>query len=96
MLTACASPAESEESRNANIASCGVMGKLLNGDIEVNASNYADVEKTLRELAENGPDAVKTTAQYVLGGIDGKKTSEADAEAQIEKFKNFCNNYTVG
>jgi hypothetical protein len=103
-LTGCASSgsasappsSESADDRNKAIAGCGVVGKLLNGDIPVNADTYADVEKTLRTLASSGPGEVKTTAQFILDDIDGKHdASDAENEAQVEKFKNYCMNYTV-
>lgn len=69
---------------------------MLNGDIPINASTYADVEKTLKALAEDGPGEVKTTAQFILDDVDGKHNStDAESDAQIEKFKNYCMNYTV-
>lgn len=71
------------------------MGRLLNGDMPVNASTYSEVDKTLRNLAESGPGDVKTTAQFVLDRIDGKEQSESESKEQIEKFKNYCLNYTV-
>ena len=71
------------------------MGSLLNGDVQINASTYSEVDKTLRGLAESGPGEVKTTAQFVLGRIEGKEQSESESEEQIEKFKNYCLNYTV-
>lgn len=71
------------------------MGKMLNGEIPVNASTYSEVEKTLKGLAENGPGEVKTTARFVLDSIEGKEQSDADSEVQIEKFKSYCMNYTV-
>lgn len=103
-LTGCASSgsasappsSESGDNRNKAIAGCGVVGRLLNGDMPVNADTYADVEKTLRTLASSGPGEVKTTAQFILDDIDGKHdASDAENEAQVEKFKNYCMNYTV-
>lgn len=71
------------------------MGKLLSGEVPIDASNYSEVNKTLTELAENGPGEVRTTAQFVLDQIEGKEHSDAESDEQIEKFKNYCTNYTV-
>lgn len=71
LLTGCAASAsspssppssESAESRNATIASCGVVARMISGDIPINASTSADAEKTLRQMADNGPGEVKNTA----------------------------------
>jgi hypothetical protein len=53
------------------------------------------MDKTLRGLAESGPGEVKTTAQFVLDRIEGEEQNESETEEQIEKFKNYCLNYTV-
>lgn len=103
-LTGCASSSlvsappssESADDRKKSVAACGVVGKMLNGDIPVNADTYEEVEKTLRTLASGGPGEVKTTAQFILDDIAGKHNAiDAENEAQIEKFKDYCMNYTV-
>lgn len=98
LLSGCASippAAESAESRNKTIASCGIMGKLLNGEVQINASTVGEVEKTLKTLAEDGPGEVKTTARFVLDGMEGRDHSNTESDKQIEKFKSYCMNYTV-
>lgn len=90
-VSACA-PAESEADRMMNVAGCGVMTKLLSGDIPVNASNIEDVQVSLELLSEKGLGAVKSTAQYVLGGLDGTYLDIED-ERQIQQFKDYCRKY---
>jgi hypothetical protein len=66
------------------------------GEIPVNSTTYADVEKTLRTLASSGPGEVKTTAQFILDDVDGKREhTSAESDAQVEKFKKYCMNYTI-
>lgn len=95
MLTGCGAIPESAESRNVAIASCGTLGKLIAGDVAIDASNYQDIASILKTLADEGPGEVKTTAKFILDQSEGKKQSESDSEQQIEKFKNYCKNYTV-
>lgn len=71
------------------------MGKMLSGEIAINASTISEVQDTLKGLAENGPGEVKTTAQFVMDTIDGKKHSKSESEEQIQKFKDYCMNYTT-
>jgi hypothetical protein len=90
-----ATSAENSVDRNLAIASCGVMVRLLNGDLPINSTTYSEAEKTLRTFAESGPGEVKTTAQFVLDRLDGKEHTEAQSEEQVQKLKDYCVNYTV-
>lgn len=71
------------------------MARMISGATPVNASTYADTEKTLRQMADTGPGEVKATAQFVLDSIEGKHHSSAETEEQTNKFKDYCMNYTT-
>lgn len=71
------------------------MGKMINGEIPINASTYSEASETLKDLAENGPGEVKSTARFVLDQIEGKEHTKSESEQQINKFKDYCRNCTV-
>lgn len=77
------------------IASCGVMVRLLNGDIPIDASSYSEVTDTLTTFADKAPGEVKTTARFVLDDMNGKDFTEKESAKQIEKLKDYCMDYTV-
>lgn len=71
------------------------MGRMISGETPINADTYSEVENTLEDLAENAPGEVKTTARFVLDGLEGKEQTDSQSKEQIEKFKDYCMNYTI-
>lgn len=96
LLTGCGAVPESQESRNEAIASCGALGRLIAGEVEIDVSNHEEVTEILKTLSEKAPGEVRTTAKFILEQSQGVEKSESDSEKQLEKFKDYCKNYTVG
>ncbi|MBE0010971.1 hypothetical protein DXT87_14415 [Arthrobacter sp. AET 35A] len=71
------------------------MGKMLSGETPINADTYLEVENTLVDLAANAPGEVKTTAQFVLDELGGMEHSDSESSEQIDKFKDYCMDYTI-
>lgn len=72
---------------------CNVLGGFMLDPSQINSENWEEVESLIVEMAETGQGAVKPTAAYVLGTIDGEDTPDADPAVILENFKEFCQPY---
>lgn len=94
-LTSCAGGPDANIDPAEATAQCGILGKIIGGDVHITASNYEEVTDILETLADEGLGAVKPTAAFIVAGINGEEQSEKDSAKAIDSFKDFCLNYTV-
>lgn len=94
-LTSCAGGPDPSIDPAEATAQCGTLGRIIGGDVPITASNYEEVTDILETLADEGVGEVKSTAAFIVAGLDGEEQSDKDSEKAIDSFKDFCLNYTV-
>lgn len=77
---------------------CGIMVRLLGGEVRPSPENLDKLEIVVSGLATTSYRPIRNVANLLLPSFSGSDTSQPskkDLDKAIEEFKSFCMDYTV-